>query len=143
MAPLAARARERIERVEEEAHSAGEDAFDAANCVAGVEEVAEGGEDREAGADGGFVIEESAAQVWFVGAVGGFVDGVPEILGAGKGFLVGRDDADALAEEGRVGVSDILAAGVVDQDALVGEFFEELEGLGDGDGGRGGCFEVL
>lgn len=143
MAPFAACAGERVERVEEEAHGAGEDAFDATDGVAGVEEVVEGGEDGEAGADGGFVVEESAAEIGFVRAVGGFVDGGPEIQGAGEGFLVGRDDADALAEEGRVGVSDVLAAGVVDEDALVGEFFEEFQGLCDGEGGRGGCFEVL
>ena len=144
MAPFAARAaRERIEGVEKEAHSAREDAFDAADGVAGVEEVAEGGEDGEAGADGGFMVEEPAVEVGFVRAVGGFVNGGPEVEGAGEGFFVGRDDADALVEEGRVGVGDFLAAGVVDEDALVGEFFEEFEGLGDGEGGRGGCFEVL
>ena len=143
MAPLAACAREWVERVEEGAHGAGEDAFDTADCVAGVEEVAEGGDDREAGADGGFVVEESAAEVRFVRAVGGFMDGGPEIKGAGESFLVGRDDADALAEEGRVGVSDVLTAGVVDKDALVGEFLEEFECLSDGEGGRGGRFEVL
>ena len=36
-----------------------------------------------------------------------------------------------------------MAAGVVDEDALVRELGEELEGLGGCEGGRGGCFEVL
>ena len=89
------------------------------------------------------MVEEPLAEVGFVRAVGRFVDRGPEIEGAGEGFFVGGDDADALAEEGRVGISDVLAAGVVDEDAFVGEFFEEFEGLGDGEGGGGGCFEVL
>lgn len=143
VAPLAAGAGQRGEVVEEEAHGAGEDAFDAADGVAGAEEVGEGGDDGEAGADGGFVVDEPAGEVRVVGVVGGFVDGGPEVHAAGEGFFVGRHDADALVQEGGVGVSDILAAGVVDEDALVGEFFEEFEGLVDCEGGRGGCFEVF
>lgn len=82
--------------------------------VAGAEEVFEGGDDGEAGADGGFVVEEAAGPVGVGGAVGGFEDGVPEVEGAGKGFFVGRDDADAVGEEGGISVRDVLAAGVVD-----------------------------
>lgn len=48
-----------------------------------------------------------------------------------------------MVEEGRISVCYVLAAGVVDEDALVGEFLEEFEGLVDCEGGRGGCFEVL
>ena len=48
------------------------------------------------------------------------MDGVPEVQGAGEGFLVGRHDADALFQKRRVSVGDILAAGVVDEDTLVG-----------------------
>lgn len=51
------------------------------------------------------------------------MDGVPEVQCAGEGFLVGRDDADALGQEGGISVGDFLAAGVVDEDALFGEFF--------------------
>ncbi len=68
----------------------------AADGVAGGDEVVEGGDDGEAGADGGFVVEEAAAAVGVVRAVGGFVEGVPQLRTAGECFLVGRDDADAL-----------------------------------------------
>lgn len=57
------------EAVEEEAQGAGEDAFDAPDCVAGCDEVVERGDDGEAGADGGFVVHEPAVQGGFVGAV--------------------------------------------------------------------------
>lgn len=90
--------------------------------VAGADEVVEGGDDGEAGADGGFVVQETAAAVGFVRAVRRFLDGVPEIRAAGEGFLVGRHDADAFLEKGRISVCDILAAGVVDEDPLAGEF---------------------
>lgn len=71
------------------------------------------------------------------------MDRGPEIHAAGEGFFVGRDDADAVMEEGGVGFRDGLAAGVVDEDALGGEFGEEGERLGEGEGGGGGCCEVL
>lgn len=89
------------------------------------------------------MVDEAAVQVGFVGAVRGVEDVVPEGQGRGEGFLVGRHDADALVQKGRVRVRDVLAAGVVDEDALVRELGEESEGLGGGEGGRGGCFEVL
>lgn len=62
------------EGVEEEAHGAGEDTLDFVDLVAGGDEVLEGGEDGEAGADGGFVVDEAAARVvrW-----GGFEDFLP------------------------------------------------------------------
>lgn len=47
---------------------------------------------------------------------GGVEDGVPEIQGAGKPLLVGRDDVDALFKEERVRVCDVLVGGVVDED---------------------------
>ncbi len=47
-----------------------------------------------------------------------------------------------MVQEGRVCVRDVLAAGVVDEDAGGGEFVEEREGLVHGEGGRGGGFEV-
>ena len=56
-APFAAFAVHGREVVEEEAHGAGEDALDAADGVAGVDEVFEGGDNGEAGADGGFMIQ--------------------------------------------------------------------------------------
>ena len=68
-APCAAGAFEGGEVVEEEAHGAGEDAFDAVDGVAGVEEVFEGGDDGQAGADGGFVVDETAGEIRFVRAV--------------------------------------------------------------------------
>lgn len=67
------------EVVEEEAHGAGEDALDAADGVAGADEVVEGGDDWEAGADGGFVVDESAGEVRGMRAVRGLLDGVPEV----------------------------------------------------------------
>lgn len=89
------------------------------------------------------MIDEPAVKIRFIRAIRRFLDRGPEIHAAGEGFLVRRDDADALVEEGRVRVGDVLAAGVVDEDALVWEFGEEFERLGDGEGGRGGCVEVL
>lgn len=71
------------------------------------------------------------------------MDGVPEIHTACESFLVGRDDADAVGQEQGISVCDILAAGVVDEDARVGEFLEEFEGLVDCEGGGSRCFEVL
>ena len=98
--------------------------------VARVEEVFERGDDGEAGADGGFVVDEAAGQVGVVGrAVGGVEDRGPELQRAREGFLVRRHDADALGQEGRVGVRDVLAARVVDEDAPVGQFGEESQGL--------------
>ena len=47
-------------------------------------------------------------------------DVVPEGLGAAKGFFVGRDDADSVAEEGRVRFCERLGAGVVDEDTSSG-----------------------
>lgn len=67
----------RGEGVEEEAHGAGEDAFDAAYGVAGSEEVVERGDDGEAGADGGFVVDEPSGEIGGVGVEGRFVDLVP------------------------------------------------------------------
>ena len=131
------------EVVEEEAQGAGEDAFDAVDGVAGGDEVVQGGYDGQAGADGGFVIDETAAAVRVVGAVGGLVDGVPEVHAAGEGLLVGRHDADALRQEVGVSVGDILAAGVVNEDALVRQFVQEFESLIGCEGGRGGRFEVF
>lgn len=141
-AAAAAFAGRRGEAVEEEAQRAGEDAFDAADGVAGRDEVRERGDDGEAGADGGFVVDEPAGAVGSVGPVGGVADGVPEVEAGGEGFLVGGHDADALGQEGRVRIRDVLAAGVVDEDALVRQLGEELEGLGRCERGRGGGFEV-
>ena len=45
---------------------------------------------------------------------------MPEAQAAGESFLVGRHDADALFQKRRISVGDILAAGVVNEDALVG-----------------------
>ena len=139
VAPFAALAVHGREAVEEEAHGAGEDALDAVDAVAGVDEVFEGGDDGEAGADGGFVVDEAAGLV--VGGRG-VEDIGPEPQTAGKRLLIWRHDADALGQKGRVGVRDILAARVVDEDALAREFGEKFEGLGDCERGRSGCFEV-
>lgn len=68
------------------------------------------------------MVEETAGLVGVVGAVRRVLDGGPEVHAAGEGFLVRRDDADALVQEQRVRVGDVLAAGVVDEDALVREF---------------------
>ena len=88
------------------------------------------------------MVEEAAGTVGVVGAVCCVVDGGPEVHAAGESFLIRRHDADALVQERRVRVGNILAAGVVDEDAFVGEFGEEFEGLVDGQRRGGGFFEV-
>ncbi len=87
--------------------------------VAGGYEVFEGGDDREAGADRGFVVDEAA-----VGGLGGCCGcyGGPEGEAAAEGFFVGGYDADACLEEKGVAVRDVLVTGVVYQNAFSGGF---------------------
>lgn len=79
------------------------------DAVAGFEEGVQGGDYREGGADGGFVVEEAAG--W---GGGGVVEGVPEGEGVAEGFFVGGYDADATGEEVGVAVCEGLGACVVD-----------------------------
>lgn len=77
----------------------------------------QGAEDGKAGADRGFVVDEAALGVLWVG---GSEDGCPEGEGAGEGFFVRGDDVDAGFEERKVVVCNVLVAGVVDEDAFSG-----------------------
>lgn len=60
-----------LEGVEEEGHGAGEDAFDFSDAVAGREEILQGAEDGEAGADGGFVVDMAGGGGASAGGRGG------------------------------------------------------------------------
>ena len=73
-------------------------------------------------------------------------DVAPELEGAAEGFFVGGYDADAVLEEERVGFGDVLAGGVVHDDASVCfvVVFEDAVDLGGreaaGAGGGGELF---
>jgi hypothetical protein len=67
---------------------------------------------------------------------------LPELVAAREGFFVGCDDADALLQEKRVRVCDVLVACVVDEDDFCGGFGEVVGELGEGEGWRCGGLEL-
>jgi len=141
--PLAACARCRGKRVEEEGHGAAENALNLGNLITGLNKVLQRGDDRKASADGRLVVDLGA------GLLGGAEDIMPQLIRAGESLLVGSHDADTVAEKKRVGVSDILGAGVIDEDGLGAgrfEIFDELGGskgrLRRGSEGRGDRVEA-
>lgn len=128
------------EAVEEEGHGAGEDALDLGHLVARLDQLLERRDDRQAGADAALVEDEAAG----AGAVaGGAVDGLPQRIRGGEGLLVGGDDADALLEEERVGVGDVLVRGVVDEDDFAGGGAQVVGDLDRVEGGGVGGGEVF
>lgn len=71
-------------------------------------------------------------------------DILPQRVAPRKGLLIRRHDADSLAEKQRVGVRDLLVAGVVDDDDGAGCVAEVGEDVGEAEdglvGGGEGCF---
>ena len=77
------------------------------------------------------------------GAVGGGAENAfPQRQLARKGFLVRRHDADVLFQEDWVCFGDVEAAGVVDEDDMLGRFAKEVGDLGQRWDGSGGFFEL-
>lgn len=116
LAPGAAFAVERRERVEEKTHGAGEDAFDLHNFIARIDEIFERGDNGQAGPDGRFVIDESPIRV--LGRVGGGAYVAPQTERVAESFLVGCHDADAFSQEQWIRLCHVLAAGVVHEHAF-------------------------
>lgn len=114
-AELAAAAGRGLEAVEQEAHGAGEDALDLGHLVARLDQVLERADHGQPRADRRLV-EDVAARAGAVGRRG--EDVLEQLQVPAEGFLVGRHNADALPQEGRVRVGDILVACVVDEDDL-------------------------
>lgn len=125
--PLAALALSGGERVEKERHGAAKDTFNLGHLVAGIDEVLEGRDDGQTGADGGLMVDLGA------GGGGGDGDIFPQLVRAGEGLFVGCNNANAAGEGKGVLFGDVLRARVVDEDRLgwgSGQVLDDLGQLG-------------
>lgn len=133
------------ELVKDVRHGTGEDALDLGDLVSGLEEVAQGRDDGQPGADGRFEVDESGSRSGL-----GLDNLVKELTRRREALLVRGDDRQAGRDRGRVQFGHAQVGSAIDQDgvslgasvvaALLGISCETLDEFGRfGDGiGRGG-----
>lgn len=118
--------------VEQPGQRAGENAFNGGDCIAGIDQIAQRGDHRQAGAHGGFVTEARTA------GIGRCADCLITRERAGTRLFIRRHHMDAGSQPACITVRDFGAAAAIDDHRVRQMCGQQMRGEAFQIGGRGG-----